>query len=63
MTVKCIKNKGYLFITIGKTYEVSYIYPYDYRIINDKGNEDWYSKKCFKPLSEIRNETINKLLR
>lgn len=48
---------------VGKTYEVSYIYPDgDYIIINDKGNQTWYHKEYFKTLTEYRNDTINKLL-
>ena len=66
MKVKCIKNKWNnknVSLTIGKTYEVNYIYPDgDYRIIIDNGIEDWFPEYFFKTLSEIRNETINKLL-
>ena len=33
------------------------------KIINDKGEEDWYPKEWFKPLAEIRNDKIDKLLK
>ena len=64
MKVKCIKTRGLEYsLTVGKTYEVIYIFSDgDYKIINDKGREDWFPKEWFKPLSEIRNEIINKLL-
>lgn len=63
MKIKCIDVSGYHHLTIGKTYDVTYIFSDgDYKIINDKGREDWYPKYYFKKLSEYRNETINKLL-
>ena len=64
MKIKCINNKGYLYITIGKTYEVVSIYADgDYIIINDIGIEDCYYEKWFKPaVSEMRNDKIDKLL-
>ena len=63
MKVKCIDNYDLeKSLTIGKIYDVILIGTWgDYRI-NDEGYEWWYPKKYFKPLSEIRNETINKLL-
>ena len=64
MKVKCIDKRGYSGLTMGKTYEVMYIYDSgDYYIIDDLYYDGaTYPKKCFKPLSEIRNETIDKLL-
>ena len=62
MKVKCIKKPGWLCLTIGKTYETIIIGMSKYKIINDKGEADWYPKNYFKTLSELRNETINKLL-
>ena len=56
-------------LTIGKTYEV--IVRDDevtiniitwYCIIDDIGEKNWYIIELFRPLSEIRNEKINKLL-
>ena len=49
MKVKCIKNEDQEYcLTIGKTYEVSYIFPDgDYTIINDKGEKLWYDKNRF----------------
>ena len=60
MKVKCINN--WLDITIGKTYEVLEMDGNWYNIINDISDVRGYPKKWFKLLSEIRNETINKLL-
>ena len=62
MKVKCIEDDNNWYLTIGKTYEVIYEDKYDYKIICDHDFEYWYPKKYFKPLSEYRNETINKLL-
>ena len=63
MKVKCINNKGHLYITIGKTYEVVSIdADGDYIIIDDNGHDWWYQKQYFKTLSEIRNEKIERLL-
>lgn len=63
MKVKCINNNDWPnFLTKGKTYEVIRIRiddEGDYVLIDD---ECWYLKYLFKPLSELRNETINKLL-
>jgi hypothetical protein len=68
MKVKCIDNTNpygvkYINITIGKIYNVFKKDPHYYWIMND-GNCDEisYPKKCFKLLSEIRNEKIDKLL-
>ena len=62
MRIVC-KNNGddYWDITIGKTYDVIEEYKY-YKIINDSGKEEWFVKYWFKPLSEVRNEKIDKLL-
>ena len=63
MKIKCIKNYGYNRLTINKIYEVIRIYQdEDYEIIDDNGVENWYHKEWFKPLSELRNEKIDKLL-
>jgi hypothetical protein len=66
MKIICIKNIGYeRHLTIGKTYEVINIsINDDYFIIDDDNDGCWlYRKSYFKPLSEIRNEKINKLLK
>jgi hypothetical protein len=63
MKIKCIENKsGY--ITVGKIYKVinNSVSNYGYRIMNDYGFVSWFDCSYFKTLSEIRNETINKLL-
>jgi hypothetical protein len=63
MKIKCIKNDGWLDLTLGKIYDVIFIYnDGDYDIINDNDYEWYYPKECFKPLYEIRNEKIDKLL-
>ena len=74
MKIKCIKNNGWTFnnLTIGKTYDVigkTYkLIEYDsdeggyYLIIDNNGDKLWYMKEYFIPLSEYRNDTINKLL-
>ena len=66
MKVKCI-NMGYqkdtYNLTIGKIYDVIYIYgDGDYIIVDDSGDDMWYPMEYFKSLSKIRNDTINKLL-
>jgi hypothetical protein len=69
MKIKCIYNINsngniVIGITIGKIYDTIRINEFgDYMIINDIGNERWYLKKWFKPLSEYRIEKINKLLK
>jgi hypothetical protein len=62
MKVKCIDRGFWLLLTIGKTYDVIDVTGNWYLIINDNGDKDWYYKSSFKPLSEIRNEKIDKLL-
>ena len=63
MKVKCIDNRGFNeYITIGKTYDVIEEDDMSYTIINDNGHGWWLNKQCFKTISEIRNEKINKLL-
>jgi hypothetical protein len=64
MKVKCINNNYWKYLTIGKTYDVIHInYNGDYIIMDDDNDKLWYPKEFFKPLSEIRNEKIDKLLR
>jgi hypothetical protein len=65
MKVKCIYNdNGWFYLTIGKVYEVINIDDAgDYLIMDDDNDKLWYLKKWFKPLSEIRIEKIDKLLR
>jgi hypothetical protein len=65
MKVKCIDSNGG-WLTIGKIYEVLEIDEKAsgfYWMMNNYGKRDWYFKDRFKPLSEIRIEKINKLLR
>ena len=61
MKVKCIFEYEES-LTIGKIYNVINENNGGYYIIDDYGTKDYYIKNCFKPLSEIRNENINKLL-
>ena len=63
MKIKCIDNNRWeSYLTIDKTYDVIYINKYgDYYIMDNNGYR-WWSNLRFKLLSEIRNETINKLL-
>ena len=64
MKVKCIDNYGWLSLTICKIYEVINIdYFGDYIIIDDDNDKWIYPKKCFKSLSDYRNEKIDKLLK
>ena len=63
MIVKCINTYGWYNLTIGKTYEVITQDKWFYKIINDNGKEDLFPKVYYKPLSEIRAEKIDKLLR
>ena len=63
MRVVCIDKGMCDDLTNGKTYEVIEEDKYDYYIINDNGIEMWYCpKECFKTISKIRNEKIDKLL-
>lgn len=49
-------------LTIGKTYDIIDEDDDEYLIIDDSDDEYWYLKDFFKPLLEIRNEKIDKLL-
>ena len=62
MKVKCIRNDGWSSLTINKTYEIIDEDIYYYLIIDDIATKHWFGKFMFKPLSEYRNDTINKLL-
>lgn len=67
MKIKCIKNndsvgrlKGLL--RIDTYYQVTDIDTIGYRIIDDLGQNFWFTKDCFEPIEEKRNKIINKLL-
>ena len=63
MRVKYIDNDGLKYdLTIGKSYEVFNKTEYYYEVIDDNGIRGYYPKEWFKLLSELRNETIDKLL-
>lgn len=63
MKIKCVENID-TYLSIGKTYDViKDDKDGTYLIIDDRGDDDyWYYKSHFKPLSEIRNDKIDKLL-
>jgi hypothetical protein len=62
MKIKCIDKSHCSWLTIGKIYNVIDENEYKYLIICDENEELWYRKIHFKPLSEIRNNKIDKLL-
>lgn len=64
MKVVCIDKISVYDVTIGKTYEVLEIHKDGkfYNILDDDNYRGWLIKDCFKPLSEYRNEKIDKLL-
>jgi len=66
MRVKCIKDydtvdklKG---LTIGSYYQINDIDNIGYRIIDDLGRNYWYTKECFEPIEEARDNILNELL-
>jgi hypothetical protein len=63
MKVVCIDKYGWKYLTEGKTYKVTEITEYgNYWIIDDYNHDLLCLNECFKTLSEIRNEKIDKLL-
>ena len=61
--VVCIDNYDYEGeLTISKTYEIVDEDKYFYNIIDNNDFTCICEKECFKKLSEIRNEKIDKLL-
>ena len=64
MKVKCIDNNDWPdYLTIDKTYDVIEYDSDNYNIMDDNYNSEyWYDKNRFTPLSEYRNNIINKLL-
>jgi hypothetical protein len=63
MKVVCIYNENFeSYLTIDKSYDVIEERSLNYKIIDNDGDEFWYFAEWFKPLSEMRNEKINKLL-
>ena len=63
MKVVCIKNEyDKNVLTLNKKYKVIREYDEFYVIIADDNIKWPYYKNYFKPLSEYRNEKINKLL-
>jgi hypothetical protein len=66
MRVKCIKDydtvdklKG---LTLDTYYQLTDIDNIGYRIIDDLGRNFWYTKECFEPIEEARDNILNKLL-
>lgn len=66
MKVICIDiNNGdttLLHMTIGKTYNVLDTDNHGYLITSNNSRPQWYSKRRFIPLSDIREEILNKIL-
>jgi hypothetical protein len=62
----CIDNGGYRYLTIDKTYYTTEYKNDYYYIISDRDIkydiDEWYPEECFNPLSEYRNDKIDKLL-
>ena len=64
MKVKCIGRGIWFLLTVGKIYEVIREDEKNgYWLLNDRGALFSYSKELFKPLSEVRNEKIDRLLK
>ena len=63
MKIVCIDNKNCAFnLTIDKIYNTYDDDLCNYYMYNDGGHFHYYPKEWFKPLSEVRNEKIDKLL-
>jgi hypothetical protein len=62
--VKCIDNShGALSLTVGKIYEVTDgKYSYNYKLINDRGDEEQYNKSRFEKVNAMRCVTIDGLI-
>ena len=70
MIVRCKKNYDvlgdisttYPSITPDKSYRVTEIDNVGYRIINDNGQNFWYTKDKFYSIDEVRDIIINEIL-
>lgn len=61
--VKCISIEGWeIYLTVGKIYDVIDYDGLYYHLKADDSYMHFYPKECFKSISEIRNDEINKLL-
>lgn len=66
MRVKCIKDYN----SIGRLkglrkdtyYQLTDINKIGYRIIDDLGRNFWFTKECFEPIEETRDNILNELL-
>jgi hypothetical protein len=58
------KGKRYNGMNINEWFSNPFKDPYDVdiKIIDDEGKENWFPYYLFRPLDEIRNETIDKIL-
>lgn len=61
MKVLCIEKGFWGCITIGKWYRVIYQSDNNYNIIDDDGDEFFYSKRCFKTQQEVREEKLKQI--
>ena len=62
MKILCINNfKRDYSLTIGKWYDVEEEEEDGYWIMNNRGNELWYRKSCFKTQHEVREEKLGEL--
>lgn len=72
MIIKCITTKtgpgdndlSYSYITLGKIYEtlnVTWEDDTSYYIINDIGEKNFFNKRCFVGVDEMRNDKLNQL--
>ena len=66
MRIKCIKDynsfaklKG---LTLDTYYQITDIDKHGYRVIDDLGRNYWFTKECFEPIEEARDNILNKLL-
>lgn len=61
MKIVCIENLDSLRITLGNVYNVIEEDSIGYKIINDDGNCQYYTKERFRGLNEIRDRKLNDL--
>lgn len=62
MRVICIDNiNNHLDLTIGKEYNTIQVYWDYYRLINDLGDFESYSKDFFMPIKEYRDQKLEEL--
>jgi hypothetical protein len=66
MRVKCIKYYGNLTkshgLTLDTYYQLTDIDKHGYRVIDDLDRNYWFTKECFEPIEEARDNILNELL-